>query len=104
MRQIISGNGLASGVSRGRSLILPLSMIAGLALAGCSADVIRLDSPASFGLNDGPGSGLIRPSASMSRSGAGAGSIDPSQTSSSYTPPAPIPSGGVRMAALATVS
>ena len=100
MRQIISGNGLASGVSRGRSLILPLSMIAGLALAGCSADVIRLDSPASFGLNDGPGSGLIRPSASMSRSGAGAGSIDPSQTSSSYTPPAPIPSGGVRMAAL----
>ena len=100
MRQILKCSGLALGVSRGRSLILPLTLASGLALAGCSADVIRLDSPASFGFNDGPSSGLSRPQASLTRSGAGAGALDPVQnTTGSYSPPPP-PSGPVRMAAL----
>ena len=98
MRHVLEGSGLALGVSRGRSLILPLSLASGLALAGCSADVIRLDSPASFGLNDSS-SGLSRPSASMTRSGAGFGALDLAQNTSGSTN-APPPSDPVRMAAL----
>ncbi|MEQ1695549.1 MAG: peptidoglycan DD-metalloendopeptidase family protein [Hyphomicrobiaceae bacterium] len=71
-------------------------MIAGLALAGCSADVIRLDSPASFSLSD-KSSPMTRPAAAMSRSGAGAGSL----VAANETYAAPANTGGsVKMAAL----
>lgn len=76
---------------------LVVSTIAGLALAGCSADVIRLDSPASFSLND-KSSPMTRPAASMSRSGAGAGSL--ASTNETYTAPSANTAGSVKMAAL----
>ena len=88
------GAGLRVPAARG--LVLPLT--AAFALAGCSTDVIRLDSPASFSLND-TSSPMTRPSAAMSRSGAGAGSLSaPAQEA--YTPPVPNSGGGVKMAAL----
>ncbi len=90
MRQNIFGSFHA-----GRGLIVP--MIAGLALAGCSADVIRLDSPASFSLSDKP-SPMTRPAASMSRSSAGAGSL--ASANESYNAPQAISGGSVKMAAL----
>jgi len=75
-----------------------LPVLTGLALAGCSADVIRLDSPASFSLTESS-SPMNRPSASMSRSSAGMGSLQPS-SNESYTAPAPLSGSGVKMAAL----
>ena len=71
------------------------------AVAGCSADVIRLDSPSSFSLTDN--SGAPRPMAPMSRSSAGASSINsqPAPVAEAYTQPRPNGGGeGVRMAAL----
>ncbi len=59
-------------------------------LAGCSADVVRLDSSPSFSLNDPAGSRtLLRPSASINRSAVGASNIDPG-ASAAYTPPRPV--------------
>lgn len=79
----------------GRGFVVPV--IAGLALAGCSADVIRLDSPASFSLND-KSSPMTRPAASMTRSGAGAGSL--ASGNETYTAPPANSGGSVKMAAL----
>jgi len=83
-------------VRMARGFVVPI--LAGACVAGCSADVIRLDSPASFSLTDSS-SPMTRPSASMSRSSAGIGSLQPS-TNESYTAPAPNAGGGVKMAAL----
>ena len=80
---------------RGHGLLAPLLM--GLTLAGCSADVIRLDSPASFGFND-KGNAMTRPQAAMTRSGAGAGQVQP--PIADYTPPRSTGGDTVRMAAL----
>ena len=98
MWQFRFGTGFASGVARGFVGRVSVGVVLAGGLAGCSADVMRLDSPASFGFNDGA-SGLSRPQASMSRSGAGIGSVDPGQ-SQTYSPPTPLNSGSVRMAAL----
>jgi murein DD-endopeptidase MepM/ murein hydrolase activator NlpD len=67
-------------------------------MAGCSADVMRLDSPASLSFNDS-GSSMSRPQASMSRSGAGAGSLA-TPVGEAYAPPQPSGGSGARMAAL----
>ncbi len=65
-------------------------------MAGCSADVSRLDSNPSFSLNDPPGSSsLIRPSASLNRSAVGAANVDTSKNT-----PTRAPDRGVEMAAL----
>ncbi len=75
-----------------RMLILACTAV----MAGCSADVSRLDSNPSFSLNDPPGStSLIRPSASLNRSAVGAANVD----TSNYTP-SRAPDRGVEMAAL----
>ena len=78
------------------------SLIIGAALAGCSADVMRLDSPPSFSLSDSSSSSLSRPSASMARSGAGAGALSapPAQAAESYAPPRSNAGDSVKMAAL----
>lgn len=96
MWQVQLGMGLASGAAR-RSVGL-VSIVLAAGLAGCSADVVRLDSPASFGFNDSPS----RPSASLSRIGAGTSSPDgiSSAPSTAYVPPAPTSSDEVRVAAL----
>lgn len=96
MWQVQFGTGLASEAAR-RSVGL-VSVVLAAGLAGCSADVVRLDSPASFGFNDGPS----RPSASMSRMGAANASPDSYgvDATSSYSPPAPNPKDQVRVAAL----
>lgn len=77
-----------------------LAMVAlvGLSLAGCSADVVRLDSSPSFSLNDPPGARTLRPSAGLNRSAVGASTVDvaPTQT---YSPPA-LPDRGIEVAAL----
>lgn len=97
MRQFNLGmRGASSGRSVRMSRGLLVSAVAAFALAGCSADVIRLDSPATFSLNDSS-SPMNRPSAAMSRSSAGAGSLASNET---YVAPAPISGGNVKMAAL----
>ncbi len=94
MRQVFTLSFRARGVC---SVTYPV--LFGLAMAGCSADVMRLDSPSSFSLNDS-GSAMSRPQASMSKSGAGAGSLASSQAGEPYTPPPSSGGPGVRMAAL----
>jgi murein DD-endopeptidase MepM/ murein hydrolase activator NlpD len=60
--------------------------LVGLAMAGCSADVMRLDSPASFGFNDKP-SAVGKPMASMSRAGTQGAAPSSDSVSEPYTPP-----------------
>jgi murein DD-endopeptidase MepM/ murein hydrolase activator NlpD len=62
------------------------SALVGLALAGCSADVMRLDSPASFGFNDKP-SAVAKPMASMSRAGTQGAAPSSDTYNEPYTPP-----------------
>ncbi len=64
---------------------LSLALV-GLALAGCSADIMRLDSPASFGFND-KGSSVSKPMASMSRAGA----QDTTPSADTWTQPTGLP-------------
>ena len=66
-------------------------------LAGCSANVMRLDTPPSFSLND-TSSPMTRPSGAMTRSSAGAGSLN--ETTSNYAPPASNAQGNVKVASL----
>jgi murein DD-endopeptidase MepM/ murein hydrolase activator NlpD len=92
MRQfILTGSG-RSGLG------ILASTLVGLSLVGCSADVIRLDSPASFSLND-KSTPMTRPQAAMTRSSAGAGSVDP-EASVGYVPPRGNANDQVKMAAL----
>ncbi len=96
MWQVRFGTDLASGAARRSVGLVGFVLAAGL--AGCSADVVRLDSPASFGFNDSPS----RPSASMSRMGAGTGSSDSAgpAPSTEYAPPSANSAGQVRVASL----
>lgn len=77
---------------------LAVVALIGWSLAGCSADVVRLDSSPSFSLNDPPGARTLRPSAGLSRSAVGASTVDiaPTQT---YSPPPP-PDRVIEVAAL----
>ena len=102
MRQFIFGQSHAWRVlQRKKGCGVIICLLAGPILAGCSADVIRLDSPSSFSLNDSS-SPMSRPSASMARSGAGATSLSSNQApaAESYTPPPSNSNSGVRVAAL----
>lgn len=102
MRNLVHGkrpSGLGRCVSVRAVLTLPIFG----ALAGCSADVVRLDSSPSFSLNDPPGatSTVLRPAASMARSGVGAHSIDvPSASEQAYTPSPRSADRGIEVAAL----
>jgi murein DD-endopeptidase MepM/ murein hydrolase activator NlpD len=102
MRQINFGQRHAWRVMQRRQCGLVFSLVFGPLLAGCSADVIRLDSPASFSLADNSKSALSRPQVSMNRSSAGAGSISaqPAAPSEAYVPPSANSGSNVRMAAL----
>lgn len=83
---------------RRRWLMIPLC--ASGALAGCSADVIRLDGPSNFSLSD---NSAPRPMAPMARSGAGASSLEPARPPlipDTYVAPRPAGGEGVKMAAL----
>jgi murein DD-endopeptidase MepM/ murein hydrolase activator NlpD len=87
-----SGRGVRGGSVMG-------AIIAALALAGCSADVMRLDSPARFGFNDTPNT-VSKPSVGMSRAGT-MGAAPPADTMAQpYAAPRPNRSQDMNVAAL----
>lgn len=105
MRQNIFGSVFAGRLARSRRGWVGLvPVLVGMAVAGCSADIIRLDSPSSFSLNDSPSSAMSRPAAAMSRSSVGLGSASGTTAVAGDTYTQPTATGnagsGVKMAAL----